>query len=68
MGAPLGGVLADHVSYPFALWVGLSGAVVQALALAFSRTRRARTADERDPSTADPTRHGAAAATGEGKD
>lgn len=71
VGAPLGGVLGDQVSYRFALWIGLSGAVVQALALAASRTRRARTArtaDELDPSTADPTRHGPAAATGEGKD
>ncbi|WP_329579284.1 MFS transporter [Streptomyces sp. NBC_01361] len=48
VGAPLGGVLADQVSYRFALWIGLSGAVVQALALTVSRTRRARTTDELD--------------------
>lgn len=40
VGASLGGVLADQVSYRFALWIGLSGAVVQAVALALSRTRR----------------------------
>jgi MFS family permease len=68
VGAPLGGVLADQVSYRFALWIGLSGAVVQALVLAFSPTWRARTADELDPSTADLTRHGAEAAAGESKD
>lgn len=68
VGAPLGGVLADQVSYRFALWIGLSGAVVQALVLAFSPTRRARTADELDPSTADPTRHGTEAAAAESKD
>ncbi|MGW6402597.1 MFS transporter [Streptomyces sp. NPDC055134] len=48
VGAPLGGVLADQVSYRFALWIGLSGAVAQALALTVSRTRRARTTDELD--------------------
>lgn len=69
VGAPLGGVLADQVSYRFALCIGLSGAVVQALVLTVSSTRKARTADELDPSTADLTRHGAeAAAAGEGKD
>ncbi|MBW8736242.1 MAG: MFS transporter [Streptomyces turgidiscabies] len=67
VGAPLGGVLADQVSYRFALWIGLTGAVIQALVLTFSPTRGARTADELDPSTADPTRHDAAAAAGEGK-
>lgn len=67
VGAPLGGVLADQVGYRFALWIGLSGAVVQALAPAVSPTRRARTDDELDPSTADLTRHGAEAAAGEGK-
>ncbi|MFI9779401.1 MFS transporter [Streptomyces sp. NPDC051956] len=46
VGAPLGGVLADQVSYRFALWTGLSGAAAQALALTVSRTRGARTADE----------------------
>lgn len=68
VGAPLGGVLADQVSYRFALWIGLSGAVVQALVLAISPTRGARTADELDPSTADLTRHRAEAAAGEGRD
>ncbi|WP_217168896.1 MFS transporter [Streptomyces sp. AC512_CC834] len=68
VGAPLGGVLADRVSYRFALWIGLSGAVVQALVLAFSPTRKARTAEELDPSTADLARHGAEAAAGESKD
>lgn len=46
VGAPVGGLLADQVSYRFALWLGLSGAVVQALVLAVSRTREARAADE----------------------
>ncbi|MEU5894308.1 MFS transporter [Streptomyces sp. NPDC047461] len=67
VGAPLGGVLADQVSYRFTLWIGLSGAVIQALVLTFSPTRRARTADEPDPSTTGPTQHGAQAATGESK-
>ncbi|MFJ8142857.1 MFS transporter [Streptomyces sp. NPDC096013] len=68
VGAPLGGVLADQVGYRFALWVGLSGAVAQALVLAFSRARKARTADELDPSAADLTRHDVEATAGEGKD
>jgi MFS family permease len=51
VGAPLGGLLADQVSYRFALWVGLCGAVVQALVLATSRTRNARAADELEPVT-----------------
>ncbi|MGW0580364.1 MFS transporter [Streptomyces sp. NPDC002920] len=55
VGAPLGGVLADHVGYRFALWTGLTGAVVQALLLAFSRTRQARTADELDPDGLEPS-------------
>ncbi|MER6959910.1 MULTISPECIES: MFS transporter [unclassified Streptomyces] len=67
VGAPLGGVLADQVSYRFALWIGLSGAVVQALALAVSRTRRARTADELDSQTAELTRNGPKTPAGEGK-
>ncbi|WAZ26139.1 MFS transporter [Streptomyces cinnabarinus] len=45
VGAPLGGVLADQVSYRFALGVGFSGAVAQAGVLAFSRVREARGAD-----------------------
>ncbi|MFF2519114.1 MFS transporter [Streptomyces sp. NPDC058086] len=49
VGAPLGGLLADQVSYRFALWVGLCGAVIQALVLATSRTRNARAADELEP-------------------
>lgn len=49
VGAPLGGLLADQVSYRFALWVGLWGAVIQALVLAVSRTRDARAADELEP-------------------
>lgn len=68
VGAPLGGVLADQVSYRFALCIGLSGAVIQALVLTVSPTRKARTADQLDPSTDDPTRHGAEAAAGESKD
>lgn len=52
VGAPVGGLLADQVSYRFALWVGLSGAVIQALVLAVSRTREARAADELEPFTA----------------
>jgi Zn-dependent protease with chaperone function len=48
----VGGLLADQVSYRFALWVGLSGAVIQALVLAVSRTREARAADELEPFTA----------------
>jgi predicted MFS family arabinose efflux permease len=51
VGAPLGGLLADQVSYRFALWVGLCGAVIQALVLATSRTRNARAADELEPVT-----------------
>lgn len=46
VGAPLGGVLADQISYRFALWVGLSGAVLQAVVLAFSQVRGARGSDE----------------------
>ncbi|ELP65246.1 MFS transporter [Streptomyces turgidiscabies] len=68
VGAPLGGVLADQVSYRFALWIGLSGAVVQALALAVSPTRRARTSDELGPASTDLTRHSPEAAAGERKD
>lgn len=49
VGAPVGGLLADQVSYRFALWVGLSGAVIQALVLTVSRTREARAADELEP-------------------
>lgn len=66
VGAPLGGVLADQVSYRFALWIGLSGAVAQALALAVSRTRSARAADELDSSTSDLAPHGADTAGREG--
>jgi len=58
VGAPLGGVLADQVSDRFALWIGLSGAVVQALALAISPARGARTADELDSPTGDLARQG----------
>ncbi|ADI09665.1 major facilitator superfamily MFS_1 [Streptomyces bingchenggensis BCW-1] len=68
VGAPLGGVLADQVSYRFALWIGLSGAVIQALALAVSRTRGARTADELDSSASDPACHAAEAADRDGRD
>ncbi|MDT9695266.1 MFS transporter [Streptomyces sp. P17] len=46
VGAPLGGVLADQVSYRFALWVGLCGAVLQAVVLGISRVREARASDE----------------------
>ena len=49
IGAPLGGLLADRVGYRFALWTGLSGAVLQALLLAVSRTREARASDEAGP-------------------
>ena len=49
IGAPLGGLLADHVGYRFALSVGLTGAVLQALAFAVSRTREARATDEHEP-------------------
>ncbi|MER7985121.1 MFS transporter [Streptomyces noursei] len=52
VGAPIGGALADAVSYRFALWIGLSGALAQALLLAASRTRRARTADGLQPAAA----------------
>jgi MFS family permease len=45
VGAPLGGLLADHVGYRFALSVGLTGAVLQALALTVSPTRGARACD-----------------------
>ncbi|WP_328868924.1 MFS transporter [Streptomyces sp. NBC_00287] len=46
VGAPLGGVLADQISYRFALWVGLFGAVLQAVVLGFSRVREARGSEE----------------------
>ncbi|MGR3867156.1 hypothetical protein ACUXZZ_01065 [Streptomyces graminifolii] len=60
LSAPLGGVLADQVSYRFALWIGLSGAVVQApMGRRLLPTRWARTADELDPSAADLARHDA---------
>ncbi|MDV9174404.1 MFS transporter [Streptomyces sp. W16] len=49
IGAPLGGLLADHVGYRFALSVGLTGAVLQALALTVSPTRGARVTDEPEP-------------------
>ncbi|MFI1198552.1 MFS transporter [Streptomyces sp. BHT-5-2] len=52
VGAPIGGALADAVSYHFALWIGLSGALVQALLLAVSRTREAHTTDELQPAAA----------------
>jgi MFS family permease len=68
VGAPLGGVLADQVSYRFALWMGLSGAVIQALALAVSRTRRARTSDELSSSTSDLAPDRAEASGRESKD
>lgn len=55
VGAPLGGVLADRISFRFSLWIGLSGAVVQALALAVSATRKARTADQLTPSPSPST-------------
>ncbi|MFE2416806.1 MFS transporter [Streptomyces hokutonensis] len=49
IGAPLGGLLADHVGYRFALSVGLTGAVLQALALTVSPTRGARATDAHEP-------------------
>ncbi|GGP85062.1 hypothetical protein GCM10010278_74390 [Streptomyces melanogenes] len=55
VGAQLGGVLADRISFRFSLWIGLSGAVVQALVLAFSGTRQARTADHLTPSPSPST-------------
>ncbi|KUN84152.1 MFS transporter [Streptomyces griseoruber] len=61
VGAPLGGILADQVGHRFALAVGLSGAVAQALVLAVSPTRRARAADELGTSAVDLTpRHASA--------
>lgn len=42
VGAPVGGLLADGVSYRSALWVGIAGAVAQGIALAFSPTREAK--------------------------
>ncbi|WP_255948990.1 MFS transporter [Streptomyces odontomachi] len=45
VGAPLGGLLADRVGYRFALCVGLSGALLQALVLLVSSTRQARVTD-----------------------
>ncbi|GAV41572.1 putative bacilysin exporter BacE [Streptomyces acidiscabies] len=51
VGAPVGGLLADGVSYRFALWVGIAGAVAQSIALAFSRVREAKE-DERELSNA----------------
>jgi predicted MFS family arabinose efflux permease len=42
IGAPLGGLLADHLGYRPALWIGVGGMVVQALWLHLSRFRHAR--------------------------
>ncbi|WP_419993228.1 MFS transporter [Streptomyces boninensis] len=52
IGAPAGGLMADHIGYRFALWTGLTGAVAQALTLAASPTRHARGADALTPSAA----------------
>lgn len=45
IGAPLGGLLADAVAPRFALWVGVLGVALSALALAASRFRHAAHAD-----------------------
>jgi MFS family permease len=42
IGAPLGGLLADHLGYRPALWIGVGGMVVQALWLHLSKFRHAR--------------------------
>jgi MFS family permease len=42
IGAPLGGLLADHLGYRPALWIGVGGMVVQALWLHLSTFRHAR--------------------------
>jgi predicted MFS family arabinose efflux permease len=39
LGAPLGGVLADWVGIPTALWVGIAGLTVQAVASTLSPLR-----------------------------
>ena len=42
IGAPVGGLLADHLGYRPALWIGVGGMVVQALWLQLSNFRHAR--------------------------
>lgn len=42
VGAPLGGLLADHVGYRPALWLGVAGFTLVAVLLGFSRFRAAR--------------------------
>jgi len=45
VGAPLGGVIADAAGYRTALWVGIAGLTVSAVALACSPFRHARHSD-----------------------
>lgn len=42
VGAPLGGLLADHLGYRPALWLGVAGFTLVAVLLGFSRFRAAR--------------------------
>jgi MFS family permease len=45
IGAPLGGVLADHLGHRPALWIAIGGLTAQALALTVSPFRHARLAE-----------------------
>ncbi len=45
VGAPIGGILAETIGYREALWIGVAGFLVVALALALSPFRRARHGD-----------------------
>jgi MFS family permease len=42
IGAPVGGLLADHLGHRWALWIGVAGMVVQAILLHRSQFRHAR--------------------------
>jgi predicted MFS family arabinose efflux permease len=46
IGAPLGGLLVDHLGHRPALWIAVGGMVLQAAVLNRSRFRHARLADE----------------------
>lgn len=46
VGAPLGGLMADAVAARFALWIGVAGIAVSAVALAASRFRHATLGDD----------------------
>jgi MFS family permease len=42
LGAPLGGVLADHLGGRPALWIAVAGLAGQAIAISFTQVRNAR--------------------------